>query len=174
MGECDPPFNLEEWVPNSFDIIAVGVEECMSPFSPPLSPRASGPGDACQRRHRQRLCLLHGEGGQYAQGGRFPRIHRGDGTVNHSSRSQVFIRIDLIQCGLVPVAKILTKNVALGKNLVVTRASNKGGVRVRCPLELGALGLEPAMSTQIDFICCHLASDQKGKTKIAKRNKNAV
>ena len=30
MGECDPPFNLEEWIPNSFDIIAVGVEECMS------------------------------------------------------------------------------------------------------------------------------------------------
>lgn len=30
MGECDPPFNLEEWVPNSFDLIAVGVEECMS------------------------------------------------------------------------------------------------------------------------------------------------
>lgn len=32
MGECDPPFNLEEWVPDSFDIIAVGVEECMSIF----------------------------------------------------------------------------------------------------------------------------------------------
>lgn len=90
------------------------------------------------------------------------------------NQSQVFIRIDLIQSGLVPVSKIVTKNVALGKNLVVTRASNKGGVRVRCPLELGVLGIEPALSTQIDFICCHLASDQKGQTKIAKRNKNAV
>ena len=30
MGECDPPFNLEEWIPNSFDVIAIGVEECMS------------------------------------------------------------------------------------------------------------------------------------------------
>lgn len=30
MGECEPPFNLEEWIPNSFDIIAIGVEECMS------------------------------------------------------------------------------------------------------------------------------------------------
>ena len=30
MGECDPPFNLEEWVPSCFDLIAVGVEECMS------------------------------------------------------------------------------------------------------------------------------------------------
>ena len=90
------------------------------------------------------------------------------------SHIQVFIRIDLIQSGFVPVSRIVTKNVALGKNLVVTRASNKGGVRVRCPLELGVLGLDPARSTQIDFICCHLASDQKGQTKIAKRNKNAV
>lgn len=30
MGECDPPFNLEEWIPSNFDIIAIGVEECMS------------------------------------------------------------------------------------------------------------------------------------------------
>ena len=30
MGECDVPTNLEEWVPSSFDLIAVGVEECMS------------------------------------------------------------------------------------------------------------------------------------------------
>lgn len=32
MGECDPPYNLEEWVPNSFDIIAIGVQECMSRY----------------------------------------------------------------------------------------------------------------------------------------------
>ena len=32
MEEADPPFNLEEWVPDSFDLIAVGVEECMSTF----------------------------------------------------------------------------------------------------------------------------------------------
>ena len=30
MGECDPPYNIEEWIPNSFDLIAVGVQECMS------------------------------------------------------------------------------------------------------------------------------------------------
>ena len=32
MGECDPPLNLEEWVTNSFDIIAIGVQECMSRY----------------------------------------------------------------------------------------------------------------------------------------------
>lgn len=86
----------------------------------------------------------------------------------------VFIRIELIQCGLVPVNEIVTKNVALGKNLVVTRASNKGGVRVRCPLDLRVFNMPGAIQTQVDFICCHLASDQKGVSKIQKRNKNAV
>ena len=86
----------------------------------------------------------------------------------------VFIRIELIQCGLIPVNEIVTKNVALGKNLVVTRASNKGGVRVRCPLDLRVFNMKNAIQTQVDFICCHLASDQKGVSKIAKRNKNAV
>lgn len=86
----------------------------------------------------------------------------------------VFIRMELIQCGLIPEKEILTKNVALGKNLVVTRASNKGGVRVRCPLDLRVLNMKDAIQTQIDFICCHLASDQKGVSKIEKRNKNAV
>ena len=86
----------------------------------------------------------------------------------------VFIRMELIQCGLIPEKEIITKNVALGKNLVVTRASNKGGVRVRCPLDLRVLNMKDAIQTQIDFICCHLASDQKGVSKIEKRNKNAV
>ncbi len=30
MGECEIPFNLEEWIPGGFDIYAVGCEECMS------------------------------------------------------------------------------------------------------------------------------------------------
>ena len=29
MGECEPPYNIEEWIPHFFDLIAVGVEECM-------------------------------------------------------------------------------------------------------------------------------------------------
>lgn len=33
MGECDPPYNIEEWIPHYFDLIAVGVQECMrTPF----------------------------------------------------------------------------------------------------------------------------------------------
>ena len=69
---------------------------------------------------------------------------------------------------------ISTKNVALGKNLVVTRASNKGGVRVRCPIDLSGWHDSLQLRTHVDFICCHLASDQHGESKLAKRNKNAV
>ena len=86
----------------------------------------------------------------------------------------MFVRIDLIQSGLVPINKIVTKNVALGKNLVVTRASNKGGVRVRCPLNFAAIVMEGVRASNIDFIFCHLASDQHGQSKLEKRNKNAV
>ena len=80
--------------------------------------------------------------------------------------------MDLVQCGLIPTKGIELKHVALGKNLVVTRAGNKGGVRVRCPLNLESVGLDG--SSQIDFICCHLASDANGESKLDKRNKNAV
>ena len=82
------------------------------------------------------------------------------------------IRIDLIQCGLIPTASLSTKTIALGKNLVVTRASNKGGVRVRCPLDLDVLGL--GERTSIDFLCCHLAADQQGESQLEKRNQNAL
>lgn len=75
---------------------------------------------------------------------------------------------------MIQEAGITKKNVALGKNLVVTRASNKGGVRVRCPIDLTAWGDVPTLQTHLDFICCHLASDQHGESKLAKRNKNAV
>ncbi len=88
------------------------------------------------------------------------------------SSFKVFIRIDLIQCGLIPTASLSTKTIALGKNLVVTRASNKGGVRVRCPLDLDVLGL--GERTSIDFLCCHLAADQQGESQLEKRNQNAL
>lgn len=84
----------------------------------------------------------------------------------------MFIRIDLIQCGLIPTAYISTKTIALGKNLVVTRASNKGGVRIRFPLALDLLGL--GEMTHLDFLCCHLTADQQGESKLDKRNQNAM
>lgn len=43
----------------------------------------------------------------------------------------MFVRTDLIRLNLIPQEGIVSKNVALGKNLVVTRASNK----VYLPLE---------------------------------------
>ena len=65
------------------------------------------------------------------------------------------------------------KNIALGKNLVVTRASNKGGVRVRLPIDLTLLNHNLVLQSSIDFICCHLAADISGASKLEKRNKDA-
>ena len=64
----------------------------------------------------------------------------------------MFVRIDLIQSGLVPINKIVTKNVALGKNLVVTRASNKGGVRVRSAAGERLTCLSMSDATTIDKV----------------------
>ena len=83
------------------------------------------------------------------------------------------MKIDLIQCGFIPYEGISNKNIALGKNLVVTRASNKGGVRVRIPIDLSCLNSNLTLKSSIDFICCHLAADISGESKIEKRNKDA-
>lgn len=86
---------------------------------------------------------------------------------------QVFVKIELIQCGFIPIQYVNTKNIALGKNLMVTRAANKGGVRVRIPFNLSILNPNLPIKSCIDFVCCHLAADQSGESKLEKRNKDA-
>ena len=92
---------------------------------------------------------------------------------SNAAEFQVFVKVELIQCGFIPVEEISFKNIALGKNLVVTRASNKGGVRVRLGIDLGNLSNNLVLKSSIDFICCHLAADISGESKIEKRNKDA-
>lgn len=84
------------------------------------------------------------------------------------------MKIDLIQCGLIPFHDITTKSLALGANLVITRAGNKGGVYIRCPLNLHSWNESLSADTHVDFICCHLAADQSGVSKLEKRNADAV
>ena len=86
---------------------------------------------------------------------------------------KVFVKIELLQCGFIPAQEIAMKNIALGKNLVITRASNKGGVRVRLPLRLSLLNPNLLLNTSVDFICCHLAADISGQSKLDKRNRDA-
>lgn len=93
--------------------------------------------------------------------------------ITHSFHNKVFVKMDLIQCGLIPAHGIVTKNIALGKNMVVTRASNKGGVRVRLPLDLSVINHNFSLQTSLDFVCCHLAADTNGESKVEKRNQNA-
>ena len=85
----------------------------------------------------------------------------------------MFVKIELLQCGFIPAHEVATKNIALGKNLVITRASNKGGVRVRLPLKLSLLNHNLLLNTTVDFVCCHLAADISGQSKLDKRNKDA-
>ena len=64
------------------------------------------------------------------------------------------------------------RQVALGKNLVVTRASNKGGVCLTIPVNLSSFDFKEVVN--ITFVSCHLASDKAGVSKVDKRNKNAA
>jgi len=52
---------------------------------------------------------------------------------------------------------------ATGRNLLVAKAQNKGGVGL--PLQIH--------DTSIGFVTCHLPSDSKGQSKLSKRNKSA-
>lgn len=87
---------------------------------------------------------------------------------------KLFVKIDLIQSGLIPFSQITSKSLALGANLVITRAGNKGGVSIRCPLNVQSWNASLPANTHIDFICCHLASDQSGVSKLEKRNADAL
>ena len=90
----------------------------------------------------------------------------------------VFIHDVLLRSNLVSVADLVdqlkdkrNQQVALGKNLGVARASNKGGVSINMPLNLQKLGY--AENSCLTFISCHLTSDASGVSKVDKRNQDA-
>ena len=174
MGECDPPYNIEEWIPNSFDVIAVGVQECMSivflffPLElPDLEMRATGVIGSNYVSITEKVGSTRREVGFH---GYIALIV----VLVYHFYHQLFIRIDLLQSGFISFPSISTQTVALGANLVITRAGNKGGVCVRCPIDLTAWNSALSLQTHIDFICCHLAADQSGASKLEKRNEDAA
>ena len=61
----------------------------------------------------------------------------------------MFIRIDLIQCGVIPVSSIRTNSIALGKNLLVTRVSNKGGTSLHMALNTSVLSPDAPIETAV-------------------------
>ncbi len=91
----------------------------------------------------------------------------------------IFIHENLLRCNVVPSYDLEEQikdkkhhQIALGKNLGVTRASNKGGVSITIPITLEKLGFTE--NAYLTFISCHLASDKKGVSKVEKRNKDAL
>ena len=86
---------------------------------------------------------------------------------------QVFVRIELIQCGLIPFSSIRTSTVALGKNLLITRVSNKGAVSFHLDLHVNALCPSLSSPLPLRFICCHLAADTNSESKLDRRNHDA-
>lgn len=85
----------------------------------------------------------------------------------------MFVRIELIQSGLIPFSSIHTHSIALGKNLLVTRVGNKGGVS--CHLDLNPAVFCPSLPSPLPlhFVCCHLAADTNGESKLDRRNRDA-
>lgn len=85
----------------------------------------------------------------------------------------MFVRIELIQSGLIPFSSIRTNSIALGKNLLVTRVGNKGGVS--CHLDLNPAVFCPSLPSPLPlrFVCCHLAADTNGESKLDRRNRDA-
>jgi hypothetical protein len=75
----------------------------------------------------------------------------------------LFVRTSDINNGYVFPTKTSTETLATGRDFVIAKAQNKGGVGL--PLQIH--------DTSIGFVTCHLPSDSKGVSKLSKRNKSA-
>jgi len=141
MAEQDCPSNVGEFVKPGYDIYAVGVQECM---------------DLAGLRKRIR----------HVVGTDFIEMHSHIGKIGFGYHGYialiVLVKQWLVMAGICDCSRVVRKSVAMGVNLVVTRATNKGAVLISLPLRLpqadGALG--PV--TLFHFVTCHLASDKGG------------
>ena len=76
----------------------------------------------------------------------------------------VFVRKSDWDAGSVRKTTTATKEKSTGQNLIITTAQNKGAVGI--PFQIH--------DTSVAFVTSHLPSDQKGKSKLAKRNDAAA
>jgi len=75
----------------------------------------------------------------------------------------VFVRTEDFNAGRVRETHRATADVAAGQNLIIVNAQNKGAVGI--PFQIH--------DTSVAFLASHLPSDQKGASKLAKRNNAA-
>lgn len=150
-----PEGALGHLVPLGFDVYALGLQECMHADSLLGALRAHLGAEYTELHHRV--------------GSTIKRL----GFHGHVC-VVVYVREWMVTSGMVRVSRAVRGAVALGKNLVITRAANKGAVAVALPIRLpdgtGALSVPSALV----FVSCHLTSDASGKTKLKARNRNAV
>ena len=76
----------------------------------------------------------------------------------------VFVRTADVSSGAVRKTLTATKEASTGQNLIITTAQNKGAVGI--PFQIH--------DTSVAFLTSHLPSDQKGKSKLKRRNDAAA
>lgn len=141
MAEQDCPSNIGEFVKAGMDIYAIGVQECM---------------DLAGLRRQ----IKNAVGTDYIE------MHSHIGKIGFGYHGYialvVYVKQWLVMAGICDCARVVRKSVAMGVNLVVTRATNKGAVLISLPMRLpqkdGSLGPEVVFH----FVTCHLASDKGG------------
>jgi hypothetical protein len=155
MAEAAPPAGMcQKLIPPGCDIYVLALQECMHTDAVFAGVRGFlGP---------DFLSVDHRIGGTM----------KGLGFHGHIALG-IFVAEWLVASGMCKISRAVRGSVALGVNLVVTRVSNKGAVAIALPLRLpdpdGALSVPASLV----FISCHLASDNKGNSRIGERLKNA-
>ena len=146
---------LKAWIPLGRDVYAVSVQECLAP-------------EALREAVASRL------------GEEYIPLDHGIGNANTSLGFHgfiyvaVFVHQRLVANGVALVSAATRREVRLGRNLVVTRAANKGAVAVILPLRVPDSSGQLTRLSSLVFVGCHLASDSKGASKLPARNADAA
>jgi len=146
---------MAAWLPSGRDVYGIALQEALDPQQV---------AEEVQRHlGRNYITISHAIGNANTQLG-----YHGFISV------LVCVHERLISAGVALPSVAQRREVRLGRNLVVTRAGNKGAVAVVLPLRLpDAYGMLTRLSS-FTFVACHLASDSKGASKLASRNGDAA
>lgn len=154
MAEELPPASFSDWILPGCDIYAISLQECMhvTPF----------------------LAVM-----KSILGPTFLEVHE---KIGSSSKVlgfhghiviTIFVKEWLVSRGVCRLSRTGRGKVALGRNLYLTRAENKGGLAVALPIRLPDANGALNVSSALVFASCHLTSDSKGKTRLPKRNRDS-
>ena len=137
-----PP--LGAWIPHGRDVYALGVQECMDPAA----------------FHRRVLDVL---GSGYID----IREQIGKTGFGYHGYIALFVYVREAAAALVECSAAIRTQLCMGKNLLVTRASNKGSVSISLPVHF------PTEEGDVDgayvFVTCHIASDLNGARRAQPR-----